>query len=166
MRFTIGINVIELKTDMKKTGFKSALDFKNHQLASCLEKIAEQNALLDIVRSALPKELAEHAAHCVASGSLLLLYSDSASWASQIRFFNRGILDSLHTAGRQRIVRLQVRIVPPVAEQVRPQRQARLPSEGNIGLICDQAKRSGEQDVLGVALARLGATLTRRARED
>ncbi|WKJ90823.1 DciA family protein [Methylomonas montana] len=165
MRFTIGANVIVLKTDMKKTGFKSALDFKNNQLASCLDKIAAQQALLGIVKSALPTDLAKHAVHCVASGSLLLLYSDSASWASQIRFFNRGILDKLHAAGQLHIVRLQVRIVAPQAEPLRPKRGARLPSAENIGLICDQANRADDQDVLGAALARLGAALIRRSGE-
>lgn len=165
MRFTIGVRFIVLKMDMKKTGFKSALDFKNNQLASCLDKIAAQQALLGVVRGALSEDMAKHAVHCVASGSCLLLYSDSASWASQIRFFNRAILDKIHAAGQLHIVRLQVRIVPPQAEPDRPKRGARLPSAENIGLICDQANRADEQDVLGAALARLGAALARRAGE-
>lgn len=139
------------------------MEFKNNQLNMCLDNIADQRKLLTIVKTALSTELAEHATHCVASGSLLLLYSDSASWASQIRFFNRRILDVLHAAGEQYIVRLQVRIVAPTAEPVRPKRQALLPSPENIDLIC---RRAGQvDDELEAALARLGATLARRSRE-
>jgi hypothetical protein len=145
--------------------FKTALDHGNNQLALCFDKIAAQQALLVIVRSALPREIAEHAVHCVASGSQILLYSDSANWASQIRFFNRAILDKLHAAGQQYIVRLQVRIVPPMMEMARLKRGPRLPSAENVGLICDQAQRGDEQDVLGAALARLGAALNKRLQD-
>ncbi|MBD9359265.1 DUF721 domain-containing protein [Methylomonas sp. EbB] len=146
--------------------FRTALDFDNKQLNLCLVKITAQQALLAIVRAALPAEIAPHAQHCVVSGAQMLLYCDSASWASQIRFFNRAILDKLHAAGHPYIVRLQVRIVPPIAEPVRPKRTPRLPSAENVGLIAQQFKLADEQDVLAAALTRLGATLAKRLRED
>lgn len=149
---------------MKNFGFKSALDFNNKQLNACLAQIAAQQALLAVVKNALPTDLAAHAVHCVASGSLLLLYSDSASWASQIRFFNRAILEKLHAAGQQHFVRLQVRIVPPLADSARPKRKPRLPSAENIGLIARHSNQAGE-DVLGAALTRLQVTLAKRLRD-
>ncbi|WP_020483775.1 DciA family protein [Methylomonas sp. MK1] len=154
-------------TNMKNSEkpFRPVLDFGSRSLAWCLNQVTAQQVLLGIVKSALPTALAEHAVHCVASGSQLLLYCDSASWASQIRFFNRAILDKLHGAGHPYIVRLQVRIVPPIAESVQPKRVPCLPSVENIGLICDQAQRGDELDVLGAALARLGATLNKRLME-
>ena len=51
----------------KKSGFKSALDYDTRQLILSLEIIAEQKALLSIVKSALPVEIAEHVQHCVLS---------------------------------------------------------------------------------------------------
>jgi len=153
-------------TRYRKNVFKTALDFDNKQLNLCVAKINAQQALLTIVRTALPAEIAPHAQHCVASGAQILLYCDSASWASQIRFFNRAILDKLHDAGHPYIVRLQVRIVPPTGEPIRPKRTPRLPSAENVGLIAQQFKPADEQDVLAAALARLGATLAKRLRED
>ncbi|MCQ8116227.1 DciA family protein [Methylomonas rosea] len=153
-------------TRYRKNAFKTALDFDNKQLNLCLAQITAQQALLAIVRAALPSDIAPHALHCVASGSQLLLYCDSASWASQIRFFNRAIVDKLHGAGHPYIVRLQVRIVPPIAEPVRPKRTPRLPSADNVGLIAQQFKSADEQDVLAAAMTRLGATLAKRLRED
>ncbi|WP_165917818.1 MULTISPECIES: DciA family protein [Methylomonas] len=131
----------------------------------CLDQVEAQQAMLGIVKSALPAALVGHAVHCVASGSQLLLYCDSASWASQIRFFNRAVLDKLHAAGHPYVVRLQVRIVPPMVEPIRPKRTPRLPSAENVGLIAQQFKPADEQDVLAVALTRLGATLAKRLQE-
>jgi hypothetical protein len=153
-------------TRYRKNVFKTALDFDNKQLNLCLAQITAQQALLAIVRTALPADIALHAVHCVASGSQLLLYCDSASWASQIRFFNRAILDKLHGAGHPYIVRLQVRIVPPMAEPIRRKRTPRLPSADNVGLIAQQFNSADEQDVLATALTRLGATLAKRLREN
>ncbi|OAI03055.1 DciA family protein [Methylomonas methanica] len=152
-------------TRYRKNAFKTALDFDNKQLNLCLAQITAQHALLAIVRTALPADIAQHAIHCVASGAQMLLYCDSASWASQIRFFNRAIVDKLHEAGHPYIVRLQVRIVPPIAEPVQPKRVPCLPSVENIGLICDQAQRGDELDLLGAAMARLGETLNKRLME-
>ncbi|OQW73332.1 MAG: hypothetical protein BVN35_12615 [Proteobacteria bacterium ST_bin11] len=153
-------------TRYRKNGFKTALDFDNRQLNLCFAQITAQQALLSIVRLALPADIAEHAVHCVATGSQMRLYCDAANWASQIRFFNRAILDKLHAAGHLYIVRLQVRIVPPIAEPTRPTRTPRLPSVENVGLISQQFKSADEQDVLAAAFTRLGATLARRLRED
>ncbi|MBD9354467.1 DciA family protein [Methylomonas albis] len=153
-------------TPYRKGVFKTALDFDNRQLNLCLAKIAAQQALLAIVRTALPADIAKHAVYCVASGLQVLLYCDSASWASQIRFFNRAILDKLHGAGHPYIVRFQVRIVPPTGEPFRPKRTPHLPSAENVGLIAQQFKQADEQDVLAAALTRLGATLAKRLRED
>jgi hypothetical protein len=151
---------------MKNSGkpFRSVLDFESRQLALCLDKIAAQRALLAIVKSALPRELAAHAMHCVASGLTLLLYSDSAGWASQIRFFHQPILDELHTAGHHQLVKLQVRIVMPSATQ--RLRLANLPSTENVKLIGDQAQRIERHDELAAAMSRLAATLNRRVRKD
>ncbi len=150
----------------QKSAFKSALDFNYNQLNVCLARISEQQALLGIVKSALPAELAAHAAHCVVSGSLLLLYSDSAIWTSQIRFFNRAILTKLHAQGQQHIIRLQVRVMATITEQHAPKREVNLPSAENVGLICQCAQQGDESDVLSAALMRLGATLTKRLRQD
>lgn len=139
------------------------MQFKNNQLTLCLEHIARQQALLAVIKTGLPDALAEHVRHCVLSGSLLLVYSDSASWASQIRFFNKSILEKVHGAGELAIVRLQVRIVEPISAPAGPRRKARLPSRECIASIGPGAA-SG--NALGDALARLQATLARRASAD
>lgn len=151
---------------MKKTGFKTALDFKNNQLNGVFDKLAAQQKLLAIVKTALPPELAKQAGHCVVSGSSsLLVYCESASWASQIRFFNRAILEKLHSVGLNHLTRLQVRIAAPIVGPAKLKRQARLPSAENVGLLTRHLSSGAALDELDTALARLGVTLSKRLRE-
>jgi hypothetical protein len=145
----------------KKSVFKSALDFEARQLAGCLEIIEEQKALLAIIKAALPIEIANYVQHCVRSGNRLLIYTEAASWASQIRFFHRDILNKIAESGQQNVVGLQVRINPPLSRQV-SERTARLPSADNIGLIRSQLSENEASDALKQALSRLATTLERR----
>lgn len=144
----------------KKSVFKSALDFEARQLSKCLEIIAEQKALLAIVKTALPVEIASHVLHCVCSGNRLLIYTETANWASQIRFFHGAILNKLVESGQQNITSLQVRICQPLNQQ-RALRTPRLPSAKNILLIRNQTGND-ENDVLRQSLSRLGKTLDKR----
>lgn len=151
---------------MKKSEkpFKPALDYNKYQLALCLDKIAAQQALLAKIKQALPYNLAIHAQHCVISGSTLLLYTDAASWASQMRFFQPAILNKLHEAGQSSLSRLQIRVTAQFAEPAK--RTLSLPSAENIELICADAARHPKGDELTAALSRLGSTLKRRLQED
>ena len=145
----------------KKSFFKSALDFDARQLAVCMEIIAEQKALQTIVKTALPAEIADHVQHCVRSGNRLLIYTETASWGSQIRFFHVSILNKIAESGQKNIISLQVRISPQLIRQ-QSARTPRLPSTENIGLIRDQIIDHETDDVLTQALSRLTRTLEKR----
>jgi hypothetical protein len=145
----------------QKSVFKSALDFPTRQLALSLAIIAEQKNLLAVVRTALPPEIAENIQHCVRSGNRLLLYTASASWASQIRFFSMDIVNKLAASGQQNIISLQVRITPQLEQQYR-RRSASLPSVENMALLAQQVNGVEKCDVLKSALARLAKTLEKR----
>lgn len=145
----------------KKSVFKSALDFDTRQLAVCLEIITEQKALLAIVRKALPAEIADHVQHCVSSGNRLLIYTEAASWASQIRFYHASILNKIAESGQKNIISLQVRIGPQLSQPSTP-RSARLPSAENIEMIRNQFGAEENDDILKSSLARLAGTLEKR----
>lgn len=145
----------------RKSAFKSALDFDARQLAVCMEIIAEQKALLAIVKAALPAEIADHVQHCVRSGNRLLIYTETASWGSQIRFFNVNILNNIAESGQKNIRSLQVRIGPQLVQQPSP-RMPRMPSAENIGLLRDQIIDHETDDDLKRALSRLTVTLEKR----
>ncbi|TPQ24534.1 DciA family protein [Methylomonas koyamae] len=145
--------------------FKPAADFNKNQISLCLSNIAKQRELLAIVRAGLPDDLSKHVLHCVASDSAILLYSDSANWASQIRFFARNILEKLHDAGEMGLVKLQVRIVTAAVGASAAPRKPRLPSAEAIEVLCRSVDSATGDDALAVALKRLGDTLRRRTQE-
>jgi hypothetical protein len=145
----------------KKSVFKSALDFDARQLAVCLAIITEQKALLSIVKTALPAEIADHIQHCVSSGNRLLIYTEAASWASQIRFYHASILNRIAESGQKNIISLQVRIGPQLSQPPSP-RSAQLPSAENIEMIRHQFDEHENDDVLTRALVRLAGTLEKR----
>jgi hypothetical protein len=147
-------------THSKKSVFKSALDFDGRQMAVCLAMIAEQNKLLAIVKTALPIEIAKSVNHCVRSKQRLLLYTESASWASQLRFYHQAILNKLAETEYKNIQGLQVKIQPKTIEQ-KTGRLLLIPSAKNIRMIQEQVKDQ-EQDVLSQALLRLSNTLEKR----
>lgn len=146
----------------KKTAFRSALDFDSSSLAQCLQKIASQHELLAIVRAALPTSIAEQVYHCVTSGERLILYTNSAAWASQIRFFQSSILSKLAESGARNTTRLQVKVLI-YPEQIVETKGAQLPSAE----IVDQLVKSVDEesnDELDKALAKLAKTLQRRVK--
>lgn len=147
-------------THSKKSGFKSALDFNGRQMAVCLAMIAEQNKLLAIVKTALPDNIAKSVIHCVKSKQRLLLYTESASWASQLRFFHQAILNKLAETEYKNIQTLQVKIQAKPIEQ-KTGSLLLIPSAKNIRMIQAQVNEHDE-DELNQALLRLSNTLEKR----
>jgi hypothetical protein len=90
----------------------------------------------------------------------LLLYTESASWASQLRFYHQAILNKLAETEYKNIQGLQVKIQPKTIEQ-KTGRLLLIPSAKNIRMIQEQVKDQ-EQDVLSQALLRLSNTLEKR----
>lgn len=144
----------------KKTVFKSALDFDGKPMAICLEKIAEQKRLLRDVQSLLPEPIAEHAMHCVVSDTRLIIYTDSAVWASQIRFFHELILNKIQGSGQRKITNVQIKVIPPVNPLNRV-RQISLPGEETVRALLGQVDDKSN-DALDRAMAKLAKTLSKR----
>lgn len=144
----------------KKTAFKSALDFDGRPMAICLEKIAEQKRLLRDVQSLLPEPIAEHALHCVVSDTRVIIYTDSAVWASQIRFFHGVILNKIQDSGQRKITNVQIKVLPPVNPLNRV-RQVRMPAAETVQALLGQVDE-GSNDALDRAMAKLAKTLSKR----
>ena len=147
--------------NFNKSVFKPVLAFQLRPLLVSQEIIKVQQQLLAKIRAIVPEEIACHIQHCVHSGEQLLIYTESASWASQIRFYNRVILNKFAEIGQQNFSSLQVRIIPPQQEAVRST-AAYLPTAENIKLLRSQLNNDANQDELSAALSRLAETLEKR----
>lgn len=66
----------------KPTPFKAALSFPNRTIAYFYSQIEQQKQVLQRVHDVLPATIAHHVIHCVVNGKKLLVYTDTAAWAS------------------------------------------------------------------------------------
>jgi hypothetical protein len=149
--------------NFKNTHFKSALGFQSRQLSLSLEIIATQRELLNLVRNALPSEIAGHVQHCVHSGQRVIVYTEASAWASQIRFFQQAILNKLTIDTPLKVVSLQIKILQKDFEPL-PRRAPRLPSLENILQLQETSTTLAKSDELQLSLARLAKTLEQRKR--
>lgn len=146
----------------KKTiSFKAALSFQNRTMAHFYSQIEQQKQALERIHAALPAALAEHVLHCVINGKKLLIYTDTAAWASQLRFYNSAILATIAPATRESVSIMQIKVIADLANtHAQPSRKPIIPSAEKIELIRNHSLTAAD-DQLKLALLKLSATLTR-----
>jgi hypothetical protein len=145
--------------------FKLAQSFQNRPLDTLQSRLNQQQSLLQGIRSELPPSLANHVLHCVVNEEKLLLYTDSAVWASQLRFLKQEILQAASKVQQAPLDKLHIRILADqINESPRTGRKANLPSEEKIAMIREQANNIQDSQ-LEQALQRLSTTLARLADE-
>lgn len=147
----------------KKSAFKPAASYEQRHLTVCMARLEEQRRLLQQVQSALPPEMAAQVVHTLVSGSRLLVYTHSASWASQIRFYDGVILNKLQASGQQKISKLQVKLLM-TDSMSELKRHARLPSMDTVDSVFGTLD-THRDDALSQALARLGRMLKQKLAE-
>lgn len=123
-------------------------------LHGLLEQSRVQSLLLKRVRALIPPPLNTHCTAVVQKGAQLVLYVDSSTWASRLRFTTRELTRQLNTSGiaTERItVRVLVGSRPPKRKRI----QIRHLSAENAFLINQTAAGIEDHD-LSEALVRLG----------
>jgi hypothetical protein len=143
--------------------FKKSLAFPNRTMVYLHSQIEQQQRILKQIKTVLPDNLAKQTKHCLIKDHKLLVYTDSAIWASQLRFYNNAILASIQTLVKTPIESLQIKIISRTTGLiVTTQRKANLPSQEGIDLIRKHSL-SISDDKLSVALLKLSITLKRLA---
>jgi hypothetical protein len=126
-------------------------------------QIEQQQRILKQIKAVLPDNLAKQTKHCLIKDHNLLVYTDSAIWASQLRFYNSAILASIQTLVKSPIDNLQIKIITRTSGVTETAiRKANLPSLEGIDLIRKNSL-SISDDKLSAALLKLSATLKRQA---
>jgi hypothetical protein len=123
-------------------------------LHGLLEQSKAQLLLLQRVRSLIPSPLDSHCTAAVQKGTQLVLYVDSSTWASRLRFTTRDLARQLNAGGitTERItVRVLLTSKPPRREYAR----IRQLSPENAALINQTAAGIADSN-LREALLRLG----------
>lgn len=94
----------------KPTFFKAALSFPNRTITHFYSQIEQQKMALQRIHEVLPATIAKHALHCVINGKKLLVYTDTAAWASQLRFYNSAILAAIAPITRESVSIMLIKI--------------------------------------------------------
>ena len=143
--------------------FKKSLAYPNRTMVYLHSQIEQQQRILKQIKAVLPDNLAKQTKHCLIKDHNLLVYTDSAIWASQLRFYNSAILASIKTLVKSPINNLQIKIITrPSGLTETAIRKANLPSLEGIDLIRKNSLCISD-DKLSAALLKLSATLKRQA---
>lgn len=143
----------------KPPSFKVSLSFQNRTMAYFYSQIEQQQRILQRVQAALPDPLKKQARHCLIKDKKLLIYTDSAAWASQLRFYKSVIIAAIAPLTKTPVEIMQVKIITDqTGGQVK--RKAKIPSAEQIEVIRNDSLTVSD-DQLRLALLKLSTTLER-----
>jgi hypothetical protein len=153
------------KPPEKKT-FKQPLDYDNKTVSFMCGQVAQQRQVLRCVQAVLPSVLAEKILHCLIKESTLLVYTDSAVWATQLRFQHQALLEAIAPLNKP-VTQVRIKVIEnPTAKILREKpRQTTMPTLEAI----DAIRKGGlamPDDEVSRALLSLSATLERLAKEE
>jgi hypothetical protein len=143
----------------KPISFKSALSFSNRSFGHFDSKIKQQKELLSAVRKILPDALATHVQYCLLSGSKLLVYTDSAAWATQLRFYHQKLLSAVAHLAKDSAKNVQIKIlIEQVGPSIHHAETAIIPADEKLASIRSLCFSAPENE-LTIALLKLVKTL-------
>jgi Dna[CI] antecedent, DciA len=143
----------------KRPSLKPILSYPNRTIAQLSLQINQQLAILAQIKAVLPKELATHVLHCVTNNNKLIVYTDSANWASQLRFYGKSVIDALEPYASIPATNLQFKIIAvPTPPSIRPKHRTLIPSQA-VALEIHNQSLSTTDPQLKAALKNLSSTL-------
>ena len=130
---------------MKKAtpSVRQVMKTKHPVCLSLIKRVEIHSELLVLIKQSLPEVLAENCNGCCLNRSTLILYSRSATWISQLRFYQPTILETLKLKTPQYAIseilfRVQVTSVGLATQQTK--RQPHVPSSQTIDEIAKSAR--------------------------
>jgi hypothetical protein len=124
-------------------------------------QIEQQRRIVQRIQAVLPEALAKQVRHCLIRDKKLLVYTDSAAWASQLRFYNSAMLAAIEPLTRTSVEIMQIKIIGGQTGLILgPKRKAKLPSVEKIENIRNDSLAVSD-DQLRLALLKLSTTLER-----
>ena len=145
----------------KIQSLKPILAYPNRLIAQLRLQIDQQLAILRQIKSVLPTELQVHVLHSVLNGKKLLIYTDSANWATQLRFYGETMLAAFKSNNSTPVTLLQVKIInDAAATKVSPKNKANIPSQ-SVAYELRKLSLVTADPELKQALSKLSSTLAR-----
>ena len=145
----------------KPLSFKVSLSFQNRTMTYFYSQIEQQQQVLQRIQAVIPEALAKQVRHCLIREKKLLVYTDSAAWASQLRFYNSVILTAVKPLSRSPVEIMQIKIIAGQTGLISgSKRKAKIPSVEKIELIRNDSLNVSDNQ-LKLALLKLSSTLER-----
>jgi Dna[CI] antecedent, DciA len=145
----------------KAQALKPILTYPNRTIAQLCLQIDQQSAILARIKAVLPETLANHALHCVLNNNKLLIYTDSANWASQLRFYGKTMLAAIGPASSTPATTIHIKIIDlSTTTKTSPKRMAVIPSFAVSKEIHEQSLITTDPQ-LKQALDKLSSTFAR-----
>jgi hypothetical protein len=130
-------------------------------MAYFYNQLEQQHKILQKIQAVLPDTLAKQTRHCLLRERKLIIYTDSATWATQLRFYNSAILDAVITLTKTPVESMKIKIITGTLGLVsKTTRLAKLPSVEKIEAI-KMDSLTIEDNQLRLSLQKLSATLER-----
>lgn len=145
----------------KKNPFKPTLSYEGSILSGYKQQINLQNKLLATIKASVPDRLACHILYCAFSEQKVSLYTDSAIWSSQLRFYHQAILNTLLSSNVGSFQSLQIKVLPKSTPAENKDNKI-YPSAENISAILGTAEQQTD-DLLKNALLNLGKTFQKKS---
>lgn len=148
---------------MKKTvPSVSQFMISGHPVLSKMKQTLDKHQhILTIVKSVIPENLARQCLGCSVNQYQLTIFSHSAVWISQLRFYQSEILNAVNDSQSGfhfSTVKFRVMVTQTGASQATTSTRNSVPSDYIIDMIEDSAKHLTDQQ-LGEKLKRLAQTL-------
>ena len=145
----------------KPPTFKTSLVFQNRTMTYFYNQLEQQHKILQKIQTVLPETLAKQTRHCLLRERKLIIYTDSAAWATQLRFYNSAMTDAVMMLTKTPIESLKIKIITRQTGSVSSNtRKAKLPSIEKIKTI-KKDSLTIEDNQLRFSLQKLSTTLER-----
>lgn len=128
-------------------------------LRRLLQNGSEQHKSLDIIKKLLDKQVASHCISAAFSENRVKIFTDSAAWASRLRFQSQALLQQLKAEGYP-VQQLDVRVSLDNLQKPMPKKKpAQKPvlSRSAANLLLETAEGLSDDEKLSAALKRLAA---------
>lgn len=122
----------------QKVKFCSPLNYQSSVLSGLLNQINEHGKILAQVKAVLPPNLSVHVIYASVINRRLLVYTESAVWASQLRFYNEVLRAAASGYCGKPVESMQIKILETKATKVLA--KAKIPSLSAIKTIESDAR--------------------------
>lgn len=143
----------------KEITYKPLLACNNQVTTYFQRRIAQQQQVLKTVQALLPESLAKQVRYCLVKDKKLLVYTDSAIWASQLRFYQVMMQAAVESAQT-----VQIKIIADPVRVPQTERKALLPSAEKIAQLHQDSLIIADES-LRIAMLKLSTTLERLSQQ-